>query len=95
MAAKTKPPAKAIVPSPAKKGLAVSPPAPPLTLEERLHRIEGMGTRIGGYIQYMCQIAKMTGTSGEAKERAVTAFYEQMVVVDRQLARIHDELRLE
>ena len=95
MASKTKTSAKSAMPAPAKKGPVLPPTAPPLTLEERLHRIEGMGTRIGGYIQYMCQIAKMTGTSGEAKERAVTAFYEQMVVVDRQLARIHDELRLE
>jgi hypothetical protein len=69
--------------------------APPLTMEERLHRIEAMGRRIDDYIKFMCGIVGPTGTSAEAKERAVAAFHEQLVVVESQLARIHDELRLE
>ena len=64
-------------------------------MEERLHRVEIMGKRIDGYIQFMCQIAGQTGTSAEVKERAVKVFYDQMVIVENQLARIHDELRLE
>ena len=67
----------------------------PLTMEERVHRIEAMHKRINDYIDYMCQLAGMSGTSSEVKERAVTLFYDQMVIVERQLARIHDELRLE
>lgn len=67
---------------------------PAWTMEERLRRIEAMGQRIHGYIQFMSQVGSLSGTSDEAKERAVTAFYERMVVVDRQLGRIHDDLRL-
>jgi hypothetical protein len=67
---------------------------PPWTMEERLRRIEAMSLRINGFIQFMCQVAKLSGTSAEAKERAVTAFYEQMVVVESQLGRIQEELQL-
>jgi len=67
----------------------------PLTTEERVHRIEAMRKRINDYIEYMCQLAGTTGTSSEVKERAVRLFYDQMVIVERQLAHIHDELRLE
>ena len=68
---------------------------PPWTLEERLHRIEVMGQKIDGYIKFMCQVVSLTSASTEAKERAVTEFYERMVVVEKQLGRIHENLRLE
>ena len=67
---------------------------PPWTLEERLERIEALGQRIDGFIRFMCQVASLKGTSAEAKERAVTAFYERMVVLESQLSRIHENLRL-
>ncbi len=69
-------------------------PTPPKTMEERLQRIEAMGQRINGYIQFMCQVGSLNGTSAEAKERAVTAFHERMVVVESQLGRIQEDLRL-
>ncbi len=65
------------------------------TVDERVHRIEVLGKRIESYIQFMCQVPAMTGTSSEVKERAITAFYNQLILVEEQLARIHDELRLE
>lgn len=68
---------------------------PAWTLEERLQRIEVMGQRLNGYIQFIGQVASMTGTSGEAKERAVKAFYERMLAVDGQLGRIQENLKLE
>ena len=68
---------------------------PPWTMEERLHRIEAMGQKIDGYIRYMLQITGNTGASAEAKERAVTAFYDRMVIVEKQLGRIHENLKLE
>ena len=68
---------------------------PPWTLEERLQRIEAIGQRISGYIQFICQAGSLTGTSAEAKERAVKAFYERMVVMDSQLGQIQEILRLE
>lgn len=87
MTRKTKAPTAPAVPYPS--------PTPPWNLAERLHRIETLSKRIEGYIQFMCQVGSMTNASDEVKERAVKAFYEQLVVVERQLGRIHDELRLE
>ncbi len=66
-----------------------------LTLEERLQRIEAIAQKINGYIQFMCQVATLNGTSAEAKEKAVTVFYERMVIVESQLSRIHEDFRLE
>lgn len=65
-----------------------------MTLEEHVHQIEAMGKRIDGYIQFMCQIGGQSGISAEVKEAAAAAFYQQMVIVERQLAQIHDELKL-
>jgi hypothetical protein len=86
---------RAAAPSVAGKLKSAGTTSPPLNLEERLHRIEAMGKRIDEFIRFICQIAGQTGTSAEVKERAVAAFYEQMVLVERQLGHIHDELRLE
>ncbi|HYV35711.1 MAG TPA: hypothetical protein VE988_08400 [Gemmataceae bacterium] len=74
---------------------AAASPSLPWSLEERVRRIEAMGLRIDGYIKFMCQIPTLSSCSAEAKDRAVTAFYERMVVVERQLGSIHEEFRLE
>jgi hypothetical protein len=68
---------------------------PPWTTEERLKRIEAMGQRINGYVQFMCAIGNQNRTSAEARDKAITAFYEQMVVLERQLGLIQDEFKLE
>jgi len=74
------------------------PPSPwgtaPLTTEERLKRIAALGERIAGHIQFMCQVGSLGGSSTEMKERAVTAFYERMIVVESQLGRLREELLL-
>ena len=62
-------------------------------MDERLNGL--VWVTVGDYIQFMCQVGSLNGTSAEAKERAVAAFYEQMLVVERQLGRIHEDLRLE
>lgn len=41
------------------------------------------------------QIGSFNGTSGDAKDKAVDAFYQQMLVVDRQLGRIQENFQLE
>jgi hypothetical protein len=69
-------------------------PTPPWTLEERLQRIEAMGQRISDYIRFICQVGSLTGTSTEAKERAVAAFYDRLVTAEGQLRRIEEDLRL-
>jgi hypothetical protein len=67
---------------------------PPCTTEERLLQIAVMGKRIQGYVEFMCQVGTLSGTSGEAKERAVIAFCERLSALERQLGRIQEELRL-
>jgi hypothetical protein len=53
-----------------------------------------MGQRISGYIRFICQVGSLNGTSTEAKERAVAAFYDRLVAVEGQLNRIQEDLRL-
>jgi hypothetical protein len=59
-----------------------------------LQGIEALGRRISNCIHFMCQVGSLDGSSAEAKEKAVAAFYERMVVVERQLRRIQDDLLL-
>ena len=68
--------------------------APPWTLKERLERIEAMGQRMNAYIRFILQINSLNGTSAEAKEKAVIAFYDRMVALESQLIRIQEDLRL-
>jgi hypothetical protein len=75
----------------AKAALWVSPPE---SLEERLQRIRTMNERIRGYVEFLGAIDKLNGTSAEAKETAVAVFYERMVIMERQLGRILEDLRL-
>ena len=65
----------------------------PFTTDEAIQNIESMRERINGYIQFMSQVGSLKGTSAEAKEKAVAAFHERMIVLERQLGRIHDDLR--
>jgi hypothetical protein len=67
---------------------------PAWTTEERLLRIEIMGQRIHSSVQFMCQIGTMNGTSSEAKEKAVTAFYERLLALEQQLSKIQENLQL-
>src|SRR5256885_9770124 len=67
---------------------------PPLTTEERLQRIQALGKRVEGYVQYMCKVGSMISTSTEAKDRAVAAFYERFIFLERELNRIQEELQL-
>jgi len=69
-------------------------PVLPATAGDRLLQIEAMGQRINGYVQFMCQVGGLNGTSDEAKEQAIAAFHERMVVLEGELARIQEELQL-
>ena len=66
----------------------------PPTTDERLRDIAAMGERIRGYVQFMCQVGSLAGTSAEAKATAVAAFLERLTVLERQLGRIQEDLRL-
>jgi hypothetical protein len=67
---------------------------PPWTTEERLRRIEAMGQRIHGFVDFMCKIGSLDGTCAAAKERAVAAFYDRLVVVEQQLGKIQEDIQL-
>jgi hypothetical protein len=67
---------------------------PPSTTEERLPRIEAMNQRINAYVWFMCKVGNVNGTSAEAKDKAVTTFYERMAALERQLGRIQEDLQI-
>ena len=68
--------------------------APPQTTEEGLRRIAALGKQIAGYVEFMGGIGGLVGTSAEAKDVAVAAFCERLTALERELARIHEDLRL-
>jgi hypothetical protein len=65
------------------------------TVEERLERIQALGERIAEHIVFMCRPGTPSGTSTEVKEKAVEAFYERLIVVERQLGLIKEGMLLE
>ena len=82
-----------IVPTPAMRNGAPFHTVP-WTTEERLERIVAMSQQINGYIEFMSKPGDLKGTSGEARDNAVRAFYERMVIIERQLARTYGDFRL-
>jgi hypothetical protein len=66
----------------------------PTTTEDRLVRIQALGQRIDGHIRFIRSVANLNGTSPEAKDKAVAVFYESLVIAERRLGRIHEELEL-
>jgi hypothetical protein len=77
-------------------GLASSalPAPPPQTLEERLEHLPVLLEHIEGCVEFMCDVARLTGTSREEKERAVAAFYDRLKSAEQDLSRIQDIIRL-
>lgn len=74
---------------------AVHAPQLSSALAEHIHRIGILGKRIDGYIEFMSAMNENPGLSDEIKTRAAIAFYEQLIVVEQQLRRIHDAYQLE
>ncbi len=94
MIAKTKRPPRADAPRLEKDAPAWPWHAPASSTEERLQRIKVLGQRINGHLQFISGARALNGASGEAKERAVAAFYERLIVLERQLGQILEELQL-
>jgi hypothetical protein len=67
----------------------------PETTEERLVHIRALGQRVRGYVQFMCKVNRLSGSSAEVKEKAVAAFYERLVLLEQELGRIQEKLQLE
>jgi hypothetical protein len=66
----------------------------PLTTEDRIAHIQALGQRVTSYVKYMCAVNSITGSSAEAKERAVEVFYQRLAALEQELGRIHDGLLL-
>ncbi len=67
----------------------------PASTEERLIHIRALGQRIKGYVQFMCAVNRLSGSSAEVKEKAVAAFYERLAAMEQELGRIQEQLQLE
>ena len=67
---------------------------PTLTTQQRLEGIEKMLERVNGHVAFMRGVDALQGSSAEAKEAAVAAFYDRMEALERQLGRISEGLRL-
>ena len=91
MAAKTKTPSRPAAAKPAEPPPRPVQP-PPLTTEERLRNIEAMRQRINGYVEFMCAVGNLNGTSAEAKEVAVAAFLSGQISFTRIAAQVEDVL---
>jgi hypothetical protein len=67
----------------------------PCTPDEWRQRIETLGSRIAAYVRFMCEPAERRGTSTEAKQKAVAAFYAELVVAEQRLGQVQEGLLLE
>jgi hypothetical protein len=67
---------------------------PPANMGECLERIRALGHRVDNYVRFMKGIDGVKGTSAESRSRALTAFYERMLMFDRELGRVQEELQL-
>jgi len=68
--------------------------APAAVVDERLERIGALWQRSSGYVQFICAAGHLGGTSVELKEKALDALCARLVIIERQLSRIQDDLRL-
>jgi hypothetical protein len=77
---------------------AVPPASDPLPGEpapdERLVRITALWQQSNDYVQFICAAGRLNGTSVELKEKALDALCARLVIIERQLSRIQDDLRL-
>jgi hypothetical protein len=90
--------AKATPRNPAAGSLPDIPPdvglTTPWTTEDHVVHIQALGQRVARHIQFICDSGSLPGTSVEAKDKAVIVFYKQLLALERQLNRIHEDLEL-
>jgi hypothetical protein len=65
-----------------------------MTTESRMKEIAVLAEKIAGHVDFIGRVLELAGSSGEAKESAVVAFHERIVVAERQLSRVQETLRL-
>jgi hypothetical protein len=70
------------------------PRTPPATAEEFLTHIGVLGKRVEGHVAFMSAVERMNGTSAEAKNKALSLFYQRLVTMELELGRVREELEL-
>jgi hypothetical protein len=91
------PPTAKSPPPTSKAPLAASaelPRTPPATAEEFLLHIGVLGKRVEGHVTFMSGVERLTGTSSEAKNKALSMFYQRLVAMEVELNRVREELEL-
>jgi hypothetical protein len=92
------PPATSKAPPPTSKApLAAAtelPRVPPATPEEFLLHINLLGKRVDDHLAFMAAVERLNGTSAEAKNRALSQFYQRLVAMEQELNRVREELEL-
>jgi hypothetical protein len=66
----------------------------PATTEEYLLHIGLLGKRVEGHVAFMCAVERLSGTSAEAKNKALAQFYQRLVAMEQELSRVREELEL-
>jgi hypothetical protein len=69
--------------------------SPPITTEDYLVHVRALGSKIEGYIKFICAVSGPNRASEEAREKAVRAFYERLHVLEQELRRVHDAFQLQ
>ena len=69
-------------------------PACPMTTDDYLLHIRALSRRITDHVEFMCGVGDLTGTSPEAKQKAVADFYHRLAALERVLNRIQENLQL-
>ena len=65
---------------------------PPSTTGDRLLHIQALGHRIEGYVEFMCAVENLRGSSVEAKQKAVAIFHDRLTILEPQLGHIPRKL---
>jgi hypothetical protein len=76
------------------KGWSMIPQVAAQNSNDPRQRIEALGLRVAEHVQCMCAPSTAGGASAKVTEKALAAFYERLVVVERQLGQIHEDLQL-
>jgi hypothetical protein len=53
-----------------------------------------LGKRVEGHVTFMCGVERLSGTSAEAKNKALSQFYQRLVSMELELGRVREELEL-
>jgi hypothetical protein len=70
-------------------------PLPPcVTTQERLIQIQLLGRRVLEHVRAVAAIDAVPGTSTEARDKAVAAFHERLLLLERALEKVLEDLRL-